>query len=105
MKKLRKWWVESKTWQHVLLGMGLVFFLYLAGVLVIRVANKDKILPGVTVRGVYIGGLNKSEALQKLNNKTSSYLDGTVTYFVDGEARTFKPSEIGVSFDNNVITS
>jgi vancomycin resistance protein YoaR len=103
MKKLRKWWVESKTWQHVLLGMGLVFFLYLAGVLVIRVANKDKILPGVIVRGVYIGGLNKSEALQKLNNKTSSYLDGTVTYFVDGEARTFKPSEIGVSFDNNVI--
>lgn len=103
MKKVKKWWVESKTWQHVLLGMGLVFFLYLISVMVIRITSKDRILPGVSVRGVYVGGLNKQETLQKLNDKTSSYLDGTVTYFVDGEARNIKPTEIGVSFDNNVI--
>ena len=105
MKKLRKWWVESKTWQHVLLGIGIVFALYLLAVLAVRVYSKNKILPGVSARGVYIGGLTKEQAIEKLNSKTSEYLSGEINYFVDGQTASLSPAAIGVSFDNSVIVN
>lgn len=105
MKKLRKWWVESKTWQHVLLGIGVVLALYLLAVLSVRMYSKGKILPGVSARGVYIGGLTRDEAIQKLNSKTSEYLSGTVNYFVDGQVKTLSPTDIGVGFDNSAIVN
>ena len=105
MKKLRKWWVESKTWQHMLLGIGLVFLIYLMAIAIVRISSKDKILPGVTSRGVYIGGLTKDEAIAKLNAKTEEYLTKDVNYFIDGQLRNLKPSDIGVSFDNYAIVN
>jgi len=105
MKKLRKWWVESKTWQHVLLGIGIVFGLYLLAVLAVRIYSKNKILPGVSARGVYIGGLTKEQAVEKLNSKTSDYLNGETNYFVDGQTAGLNPAAIGVSFDNSVIVN
>lgn len=105
MKKLRKWWVESKTWQHVLLGIGIVFVLYLLAVLAVRVYSKNKILPGVSARGVYIGGLTKEQAVEKLNSKTSDYLSGETNYFVNGQTVSLSPAAIGVGFDNSVIVN
>ena len=105
MKKLRKWWVESKTWQHVLLGIGIVFGLYLLAVLAVRIYNKNKILLGVSARGVYIGGLTKEQAIEKLNSKTSDYLSGEINYFVDGQTASLSPAAIGVRFDNAAIAN
>lgn len=105
MKKLEKWWVESKTWQHVLLGIGIVLFIYLSMVLAVRVFSKNRILPGVSVRGVYLGGLTREEATQKLDAKTNEYLNGNISYFVDGQADTLSPKEMGISFDNNKVSN
>lgn len=105
MKKLRKWWVESKTWQHVLLGIGIVLALYLLAVLAVRVYSKNKILPGVSARGVYIGGLTKEQAVEKLNSKTFEYLSGEINYFVDGQTASLSPAAIGVRFDNAAIAN
>lgn len=105
MKKLRKWWVESKTWQHVLLGIGIVLALYFLAVLAVRVYSKNKILPGVSARGVYIGGLTKEQAVEKLNSKTFEYLSGEINYFVDGQTASLSPAAIGVRFDNAAIAN
>ena len=66
MNRIKKWWRESKTWQHVLLGIGLVVFLYLVAVFSVRVFSRGKILPGVSARGIYLGGLTRSQAEAKL---------------------------------------
>lgn len=105
MKKLEKWWVESKTWQHVLLGIGIVLFIYLSVVLAVRVFSKNRILPGVSVSGVYLGGLTREEANQKLDAKTNEYLNGNISYFVDGQAGTLSPKDMGISFDNNIVAN
>lgn len=105
MKKLEKWWVESKTWQHVLLGIGIVVFIYLSAVLAVRVFNKGRILPGVSVRGVYIGGLTRQQAIEKLDAKTNEYLSNKLSYVVDGQAGTLSPDDIGISFDNTIVAN
>lgn len=105
MKKIEKWWVESKTWQHVLLGIALVLFLFLAVILAERVLNRGKILPGISARGVYLGGLTKDQAEQKLNAVSNGYLTSKVNYYVDGKAYEIIPQQIGVSFDNKVLVN
>jgi vancomycin resistance protein YoaR len=103
MNKLHRWWVESKTWQHVLLGIGLVVGLYLLAVLGVRIANKGKILPGVSARGIDVGGLTKEQAVSKLDVATNVYLGGKSSYGVDGKLYQISPAEIGVSYDNKAM--
>lgn len=100
MRGIKKWWGESKTWQHVLLGILLALFLYVVILVGVRVMNRDKILPGVSARGVYLGGLSKQEAARKLDAATAKYLEGDVAYGINGQVASFRPADIGVSYDN-----
>mgnify|MGYP006272788337 CR=1 FL=1 len=105
MNRIKKWWRESKTWQHVLLGIGLVVFLYLVAVFSVRVFSRGKILPGVAARGIYLGGLTRSQAEAKLDIATAEYLQAKPTYEVDGKKYELNPSEIGVSYDNKTLVN
>lgn len=101
--KLKTWWSQSKTWHHVLLGIGMVVFLYLGIIFTVRISSYNKILPGVSVRGIYIGGLTKPQAVAKLDEKTSEYLNSEATYVSNGKTVTVKPAQLGVNFDNQKI--
>lgn len=103
MKKLKNWWTNSKTWQHILLGAGLILFVYFFIVFTVRIVHYDRILPGVSLRGIYVGGLTKPEAVAKLNDATSRYLESSVTYQMNGQTITAKPSDFGVSYDNQAL--
>ena len=105
MNRIKKWWRESKTWQHVLLGIGLVVFLYLVAVFSVRVFSRGKILPGVSARGIYLGGLTRSQAEAKLDSATAEYLQSKPTYEVDGKKYELSPGEIGVSYDNKALVN
>ena len=98
--KLKTWWSESKTWHHVLLGLGMVVFLFMFVIATVRIVNYGKILPGVSARGVDVGGLTKEQAIEKLNAKTSQYLNSDISYILNGQATTIKPSQLGINFDN-----
>ncbi len=102
-EKLKSWWGESKTWHHIAIGVGIVVFLYLGVIFMVRLTHYSKIMPGIKVRGIYIGSLTKPEAIAKLNSLTSSYLDSTVGYQLNGQHVNIKPSQIGVSFDNKAL--
>ncbi len=103
MKKLKNWWTNSKTWQHISLGAGLILFVYFFIVFTVRITHYNKILPGVSLRGIYVGGLTKPEAVAKLNDATSRYLESSITYQMNGQTITAKPSDFGVSYDNQAL--
>ncbi len=102
-EKLKSWWGGSKTWHHIAIGVGLVVFLYLGLIFMVRLTHYNRVMPGVKARGVSIGGLTKPEAIAKLNILTSSYLDSTVGYQLNRRQVNIKPSQIGVSFNNKAL--
>jgi len=102
---MKTWWSQSKTWHHVLLGLGMVVFLFLLGIAGTRIVNYGKILPGVSVRGVDVGGLTKEQAIAKLDEKTSQYLSSDVSYTLNGKASTLKPAQLGINFDNREMVN
>lgn len=100
---IKVWWEHSKTWQHVLLGIGLILFIFLLVIATIRITHYDKILPGVSVRGIYIGSMTKAEAISMLNEKTKSYQETPLAYAINGSVVNTTPTAIGVSFDNKQL--
>lgn len=103
VSKAKNWWENSKTWQHILLGMGLVLFIFILIMTIIRIAHYDKILPGISVRGTYVGSMTKAEAIELLDEKTKLYQDTQLTYSINGKVFNITPTAIGVSFDNKQL--
>jgi len=99
-QKLKTWWSQSKTWHHVLLGLSMVVFLFFFGIFLVRITNYNKVLPGVSARGIDIGGLTKEQAIAKLDTKTAQYLSSDVSYVLNGNASILKPAQLGIDFDN-----
>ena len=104
-KKLKTWWSQSKTWHHVLLGLGMVVFLFMFGIFTVRIFNYNKVLPGVSVRGINIGGLTVDQAITRLDAQTSQYLKSDVSYMLNGNASILKPEQLGINFDNREMAN
>ena len=47
----------------------------------------DKILPGVYVNGLYVGGMTKEKARSVIENKLSDYLTDNKVIIVNGETQ------------------
>lgn len=58
-------------------------------------ASADRILPGVTVAGVDVGGMSRAEALDAIGGAASARLDSPLTVKVAGRSWTVTPSELG----------
>lgn len=100
MIELKTRWANSKTWHHILLGAGLVLGLYFVIIFMVRLGHYDKLLPGIALRGVYVGGLTKPQAVAKLDAATTNYMNSEITYQANGESVAAKPASFGISFDN-----
>ena len=83
----------------------MVVFLFMFVIATVRIVNYGKILPGVSARGVDVGGLTKEQAIEKLNAKTSQYINSDVSYILNGQATTLKPAQLGINFDNNEMVN
>ena len=103
MNKLKTRWANSKTWHHILLGVGLVLTLYFAIIFVVRLGHYDKLLPGISLRGVYVGGLTKPQATAKLDAATTNYMNSEITYQANGQSVAAKPASFGISFNNQAF--
>lgn len=103
ISKLKTWWGNSKTWHHIALGVGLVLFIFITIIAIIRITHYDRILPGVVVRNTYVGSLTKAEAIQKLNSQTQPYLNSNVSYQINGKTVQTTPAAMGAGFDNTIL--
>lgn len=103
MIELKTWWAKSKTWQHILLGAGLVLCLYFVIIFMVRLGHYDKLLPGISLRGVYVGGLTKPQAIAKLDAATTNYMNSEITYQINAQDVITKPANFGISFDNQAF--
>lgn len=101
MDSIKHWWQQTKTWQHIALGLGLVVLVFLLVIIGIRINFTNKILPGVNVRGIGLGGMTQAEAEKVLNEKTTQYLNSSISV-TGANTATINPSDLGVSFDNHV---
>ncbi|MEJ2510787.1 MAG: VanW family protein [Anaerolineales bacterium] len=84
----------------VLLGGGLIaiasMFLINTAVSVILLG---KIFPGVSIMGVDVGGLNRTEAVRLLETRITYPKQGLVAFEDQGKVWTYKPEELGLYLD------
>lgn len=100
MDSVKHWWHHIKTWQQIALGLGVVILLFLVLIIGIRFSYFNKILPGVKIRGVAVGGLTQTEAEKLLNEKTTGYTNNPISITTESKTISLNPSELGISFDN-----
>jgi lipoprotein-anchoring transpeptidase ErfK/SrfK len=59
-------------------------------------ANLDRILPGVTVGGVAVGGMTRTQAIDAVTAVADDQLSASITITAGGESWTRTPSELGI---------
>lgn len=82
--------------------IGLVLFTTLIG---LRIAYFDRIYPGVSANGVYLGGLKADEAMRELNSQTSYYSARQVEIVAPQAKQTVSADQLGVKFNNSAAVS
>lgn len=101
---IKKHWQHIKTWQQIGLGLGLILVLFIVFSVGVQIYYANKILPGVKVRGVAVGGLTPQEAEKVLNEKTQQYLAQPINIQYGSKTISTQPSDLGLSYDNHQIT-
>ncbi|MFN2145576.1 MAG: peptidoglycan binding domain-containing protein, partial [Anaerolineales bacterium] len=79
------------------LSLALAFTILFSIVLTILFAGK--VLPGVSVAGVDLGGLNQTEAEAQLRERISYPETGLIALEYNGQLWTFTPAELGLAID------
>jgi lipoprotein-anchoring transpeptidase ErfK/SrfK len=92
-------------------GRGVLVLLVLVGVLAIGLggttlaaaryekARADRILPGITVAGVDVGGMTRTQAIQAVSAVIDPRLDRSITVTASGKTWTATAAELGLSTD------
>jgi vancomycin resistance protein YoaR len=69
----------------------------------IGVANEGRVLPGVKVGDIALGGLGREAAASRLNAELPQLADSTVTFTVNGESVTVWRSDLGRAYDTGAM--
>ncbi len=85
-----------------LLGVGILLIITL---IALRVAYFGRIYPGVTANGVYLGGLNASEATKELAAQTSKYSNQPIEVIMPQQKISLSANQVGVVYDNSAAVS
>jgi vancomycin resistance protein YoaR len=71
----------------------------------LAISHADRVMPGVSVAGVPIGGLDRAAAISRLEAQLPSLDDGTLTLQIDGVERTFPVADLGRSYDHEATVA
>lgn len=63
------------------------------------ISHTNRVMPGVSVAGIQIGGLNREDAMARLEAGLPSLSDGTLTLQVDEVTRTFPVADLDRAYD------
>lgn len=94
---------DLKAWHKIVIAAGVVFITVIVLFVVLRLAYRERYLPGVRLYGVYVGGLTQSGARELLSQETSRYIaDSSIT--VSTNNTTVSPvvipaSEVELTYD------
>lgn len=84
----------------VILGGGFIAFAFMFLVnIVVSVIFLGRIYPGVSIMGVDVGGLNRTEAVNLLETRITYPKQGLVAFEDQGKVWTYKPEELGLYLD------
>ncbi|HET6380880.1 MAG TPA: VanW family protein [candidate division Zixibacteria bacterium] len=65
----------------------------------VGISHAERIMPGVSVAGVPLGGLSRAEAAARLEASLPSLVEGTLTVSVDGEEVPVPVADLGRGYD------
>ena len=65
----------------------------------IGMSQADRVMPGVSLAGIPIGGLDRAAAISRLESGLPSLDDGTLTLQADGVSRTFPVADLNRTYD------
>jgi vancomycin resistance protein YoaR len=63
------------------------------------VSHTNRVMPGVSVAGVPLGGLDRNSAIAQLESQLPSLTDGSLVLSVDGETLNVRLADLGRSYD------
>ena len=66
----------------------------------LAISHSNRVMPGVSVAGIPIGGLDRAAAISRLEAQLPSLADGTMTLQIDGVERTFPVADLNRSYDH-----
>lgn len=82
----------------ILLGLA-ILVVAVAGVIAYQVVYRDRVILGLKVHGVDVGGLDRDDASKVLQAKLTSYEAGTIVLRQGGQEFKSSPAQMGVRFD------
>ncbi|HET6745714.1 MAG TPA: VanW family protein, partial [Candidatus Limnocylindria bacterium] len=65
----------------------------------VALSHADRVMPGVSVAGVQIGGLDRTQAIGKLQAELPAISEGALALDVDGTVVDMPYSELGIGYD------
>lgn len=71
---------------------------------IINIGN-EKILKGVYINDVYVGGLLKEDAIAKINEDLEALREKELIFKMDGEEFKYTCNDLGVSYVNTIVTN
>lgn len=90
---------SSRRWPKVVAIVGGVVVFLVAAILLFDWTQRNNILPGVSIDGVDVGGLSRTDALDLVDEKTDVALSQVVAGQADGETHKVKLVDLGVQAD------
>ena len=63
----------------------------------LAISHSNRVMPGVSVAGIPIGGLDRAAAISRLEAQLPSLADGTLTLRIDGVERTVPVADLNRS--------
>ncbi len=93
------WWRRLRTlawwrrWRTPAITVVAVVVLFVAAVGIIRLVHRGEVLPGVTMAGVEVGGLDRAAARDRLSALIAERRDDTITFTYEGQDLTLTPGD------------
>ena len=88
-----KWFKISLISLSAVLILGALFLTF-------NFLNPNRVMPGVKIGVLALGGLEKDEAQKRLAEKTADFKDRKIEFRLNEKSWEFSPNEIGAEFEN-----
>lgn len=98
---------KEKKAQKIAIILGVLFLLAILVSVMFYIINigNEKILKGVYINDVYVGGLTKAEATSKLNDELELIREKEINFKINGKEFKYTYNDFGISSVNTIVSN
>lgn len=98
---------KEKKAQKIAIVLGVLFLLAILVSVIFYIINigSEKILKGVYINDVYVGGLTKADAIIKLNDELELAKEKEITFKINGKEFKYTYADLGIAMVNTTVSN